>query len=69
MAAMVLLILGLAAAGAGVFTAIGGGGMTPDDELQLLFLILTAAVLLSGAAIVNAVDGVRRAVEAAGRSG
>jgi uncharacterized membrane protein len=63
MAAIVLLILALAAAGAAVFTALTPGGMTPDDELTLLFMILTCAVLLAGAAVVHAVDRLRRAVE------
>jgi len=35
----------------------------------LLFMILTSAVLLSGASIVNAVDRARRAIEAGGRGG
>lgn len=65
MAALVLLILALAAAGAAVFTALTPGGMTPDDELTLLFMILTCAVLLVGASTVNAVDRLRRAIEAA----
>jgi hypothetical protein len=43
--------------------------MTPDDELVLLFMILTSAVLLSGASIVNAVDRARRAIEAGGGGG
>jgi uncharacterized membrane protein len=68
MAAIVLLILALAAAGAAVFTALTPGGMTPDDELTLLFMILTCAVLLAGAAVVNAVDRLRRAVETRDRS-
>jgi uncharacterized membrane protein len=67
MAALALFVLALAAAGAAVLTALTPGGMTPDDELTLLFAILTCAVLLTGASIVNAVDRVRRAIEAAGR--
>jgi len=69
MAALVLLVLALVAAGAAGLTALASGGMTPDDELVLLFMILTSAVLLSGASIVNAVDRARRAIEAGGRGG
>lgn len=68
MVALFLLVLALVAAGAAVFTALTPGGMTPDDELTLLFMILTCAVLLAGASIVNAVDRLRRAVETRDRS-
>ena len=69
MAALVLLILALVAAGAAALTALASCGITPDDELVLLFMILTSAVLLSGASIVNAVDRARRAIEAGGGGG
>lgn len=67
MAALVLLILALAAAVVGVFTAFASGGMTPDDELVVLFMVLTSAVLLCGASVVYAIERVRRAIEAADR--
>jgi hypothetical protein len=67
MAALVLLILAFAAAAVGAFTAFASGGMTPDDELVVLFMVLTSAVLLCGAAIVYAIERVRRVIEAAER--
>ncbi len=69
MVALVLFLLALVAAGAAVLTAFTPGGMTPDDQLTLLFVVLICAVLLTGAAIVNAVDRLRHVIGASHQGG
>ena len=65
MKAKLLLVLALACAliGAGIVVAAKGpANMTPDDELRFFFLLLNAAVLLSAAFIVAAVQDLRTAI-------